>query len=70
MTAQLVAPNVRYFDSWQESNAEWAGGVQHGTPTWVADRLGLDLTVRGDFAAFAGALAGAAAALLRPPARP
>lgn len=47
---ELVAPSLRYFDSWQESNAEWAGAHQDGSAIRVADAMGLDLSRPADFA--------------------
>ncbi|WP_425307667.1 GNAT family N-acetyltransferase [Ammonicoccus fulvus] len=56
MGPQLVAPHVRYFDSWQESHAEWAGAHQDGASVWLAEELGLDLTRPDDFDAWAETL--------------
>lgn len=52
MGPRLVPPHVRYFDSWQESLAEWEGAHQDGASVWLAEELGLDLTKPEDFDAW------------------
>ncbi|QLQ15110.1 MAG: GNAT family N-acetyltransferase [Micropruina sp.] len=50
MSPELIAPNVRFFDSWQANTAEWQDDHQAGAGVWIADELGFDLATRDGFA--------------------
>ncbi len=47
---ELVAPNIRFFDSWQANAREWGEGHQAGAGAWIAEEHGWDLTTRDGFA--------------------